>query len=366
MRADLKTMINKKFLILSVLLFSVTSMPAQQEPKSIVFNKYVHDFGQIELTSGKHSCSFTFTNKSDKPVIIHTVISSCGCTAPEWTKSPVLPGKTGKVSVTFLNDQGPYPFDKVLTVYLSGEPRPVLLRVKGVVTRKPRPLKELYPEKFSSLGFRKRIEDFGTISQNSVTRGSTDFANLSSQPVAVTFTNVSPGLRIETIQEKIPAGTKGEILFEVDTRSNDKWGVTRYSATPSVNGVSTGKELIIEAIIREDFSKMTKEEVEASPLPMADRSSHNFGAVKAGTPVVTTFDIKNYGRSLMLIRKADVSDSAVKVEFPSEIGAGRNGKITVTVNTNGQGGSKLYTITLITNSPSRPIVNFVVSGDIKK
>jgi len=116
MRSDLKAMINNKFLILSVLLFSVTSIPAQQEPQTITFNKYVHDFGQIELTSGKHSCSFTFTNKSEKPVIIHTVISSCGCTAPEWTKSPVMPGKTGKINVTFLNDQGPYPFDKVLTV----------------------------------------------------------------------------------------------------------------------------------------------------------------------------------------------------------------------------------------------------------
>jgi len=249
---------------------------------------------------------------------------------------------------------------------MSGEPRPILLRVKGVVTRKPRPLKELYPERYSSLGFRRRIEDFGTISQNGITRGSIDFANISSQPVSVTFTNISPGLRIKTIQDKIPSNTKGEILFEIDTRSNDKWGVTRYTATPAVNGISTGKELVIQTIIREDFSKMSKEEIEASPLPMADKSSHNFGTIKAGTTVNAWFDIKNFGRRQLLIRKVDVNDSAVKVEYPSSIDAGKNGRISVSVNTTQQNGSKLYTLTVITNSPSRPAINFVISGDIKK
>ena len=355
-----------KLFILSYFFFFASLANGYQETSSIVFNKYVHDFGQIDLSSGKHTYSFTFTNNNDKPVVVHTVISSCGCTAPEWTRSPVMPGKSGKITVTFLNDQGPYPFDKVLTVYISAVHKPILLRVKGVVTQKPKPLKVLYPEKYSVIGFRKRVEDFGTISQGAVTRGSIDVANLSSQPASLSFTNISEGLHIASIQDKIAAGQKGEILFEVDTRSSDKWGVTRYSATPVVNGTSTGKEIVIEAIIREDFSKMSKEEIDSSPLPMADRSTHNFGAVRSGEVVKASFDIKNLGKKDLSIRKADISDGSLKVDFPSVISPMKSGKVNVSVNTSGQNGTKLYMITLITNSPSRPIINLIVSGEIKK
>jgi len=44
---------------------------------------------------------FEFTNTGKKPLVIHNVISTCGCTIPQWTKKPVMPGKKGIIKVLF-------------------------------------------------------------------------------------------------------------------------------------------------------------------------------------------------------------------------------------------------------------------------
>ena len=97
-------------------------LPALAQEKispSMEIDKTVHNFGQIILKNGPVSCAFTLKNTGDKPVAIYNVISSCGCTDVKWTKEPIMPGKSGNISVTYTNDEGAYPFDKTLTTYLS-------------------------------------------------------------------------------------------------------------------------------------------------------------------------------------------------------------------------------------------------------
>ena len=85
----------------------------------------VFDFGDILLSDGPVKCAFTLKNIAAFPITIHNIISSCGCTTPVWPRTPVAPGDSATISVTFTNDQGPFPFDKTLTVYVSSLQRPV-------------------------------------------------------------------------------------------------------------------------------------------------------------------------------------------------------------------------------------------------
>ncbi len=45
--------------------------------------------------------TFTFTNVGKKPLLISNAKSTCGCTVPEWPKTPILPGEGGEISVRF-------------------------------------------------------------------------------------------------------------------------------------------------------------------------------------------------------------------------------------------------------------------------
>lgn len=97
------------------------------------FDKTVHDFGTITQADGAQSCTFTVTNKGEEPLTILSAISSCGCTNVKWTRRSLSTGESGTIDATFNNEDGPYPFDKTITVYLSDVKKPVILHLRGVV-----------------------------------------------------------------------------------------------------------------------------------------------------------------------------------------------------------------------------------------
>jgi len=66
----------------------------------MVFDQTKHDFGMM-VQGEKLSYTFKFTNTGGSDLIISDVSSTCGCTLPDWTKSPVKPGEQGKVEVIF-------------------------------------------------------------------------------------------------------------------------------------------------------------------------------------------------------------------------------------------------------------------------
>ena len=45
------------------------------------------------------------------------------------------PGEKGVITATYSNDEGTGTFDKTLTVYTSAQKKPVILHLKGSVTK---------------------------------------------------------------------------------------------------------------------------------------------------------------------------------------------------------------------------------------
>lgn len=101
--------------------------------KSMVsWEKTKHDFGKVKQNKAA-SYEFTFTNKSNTPVVISNVRSSCGCTVGKYEKSPVLPGKDSKFKVTY-NSRKEGRFRKTITVTFGGGEK-YFLTVEGIVEK---------------------------------------------------------------------------------------------------------------------------------------------------------------------------------------------------------------------------------------
>ena len=101
------------YIILTVIsalcLFSAAAKAQTTVDDIVSVDKTIHDFGDIYSGTGPVSATFTFKNISDKPFLLFQVVSSCGCTEAEWTREPIQPGKTGTVTATYNNEDGPYP-----------------------------------------------------------------------------------------------------------------------------------------------------------------------------------------------------------------------------------------------------------------
>lgn len=95
-----------------------------QTPK-IEFTEQEYDFGSFEPVGNDtlKSHSFRFLNIGQQPLVILYVASGCGCTQPQYTKTPIQPGDTGIVTVNYKGYGQPIgKFRKSVTVY-SNDPR---------------------------------------------------------------------------------------------------------------------------------------------------------------------------------------------------------------------------------------------------
>ncbi len=124
----------KKLLILCMVAFAGFTTAAAQNAPEITFGKLVHDFGTFPEESGKVSYTFEFTNTGKSDVIVMNVSASCGCTTPDWTKSPVKPGEKGIVEATYNPAGRPGAFTKDITV--TTNQGNIVLKIKGEVIPK--------------------------------------------------------------------------------------------------------------------------------------------------------------------------------------------------------------------------------------
>ena len=354
------------FSILSALsLLICMNTDAQSAPvQPLKFSKTSHNFGKISIKAGKQSCTFEFTNEGDSPVVIYNVISSCGCTKPVWPKAPVMPGKGGSIEVTFLNDQGPYPFEKTLTVYTSASKKPILLRISGIVYEKEKSVKEMFPIAIGPLGVMNNNLKLGQLEQGHAKSGNFTIANLSGKDVKIEFANLSAGLHMKAGESLIKAGEITEITYTVNTIEKENWGNTVYSADVVCNGIKAPKNLKVNCMIIDNISGMTKEQKNRGSMVLAKNSSVSLGNIQKGKSATAEFSLRNTGVGELKIHKADSNNKDFSIEVPSVVKPGEEFKVKATIDTNKYKGDEVFTITLITNAPNRPLVNLFVSANI--
>lgn len=369
----MKNVLMKNILLsLSAVLFLSCSWLHAQEKiaPGLEFDKTVHNFGDILLDSGAVSCSFTLKNTGDKPAVIYNVTTTCGCTDVKWTKEPIRPGQTGKISVTYSNDEGPYPFDKSLTVYLSNVKKPVILRLRGVCLEEEKPLSELYPVTYGSLGLRSETNKCGNLEQGGRKSEAVMVANLSDSPITVSFTDISDNLEVKVSPNPIPAKSTAEMSYTV-TADRKIWGKNMYWATPVINGKvfrnPDGESRIgFWAFTKENFSNLTDEERSKGPRPMFEESTYSFGKIKKGETVHAEYTFRNTGKLPFMVYKVNADACCWSHSDIPSAGPGETVTFRVHLDTKDlPKGESLTIVTLTTNSPLRPIVNLFIAGWIE-
>lgn len=349
----------------AVLLFLAYICTSAQEKlgNGIEIDKTVHNFGEIMLGNGPVSCTFTVTNTGSKPALIYNVTTTCGCTDAQWTREPILPGKTGTISVTYSNDEGPYPFDKSLTVYFSDIKKPVILKLRGVAMSEKKPLAELYPVTFGNFAMKNATAKCGNLEQGNSKTESVMVANLSSKPINISFKDVSEHLDLKVSPNPIPAESTAELTFTV-TADRSLWGKNTYYATPVVDGHTHGDGRIgVWAFTKENFDRLSEAERMKGARPMFKESTFSFGKIRKGGKVHASFTFRNEGEQDFCVYRVNTDACCWSHSDIPAAGPGEEVTFRVHLDTSTMPlGETLTIVTLTTNSPLRPIVNLFIAG----
>ena len=337
-----------------------------QVAEVVEFDKTVHDFGDISIDDGPQTCVFTVKNVGKEPIAIYEVVTSCGCTDAQWTREPIQPGKTGSITGTYKNEDGPVPFDKTLTVYIAGVGKPVILRMRGLVHEKKKPLSELFGAvKLGQMGLKSLSYKVSNVLQDESSSDEVKIANLGKQPMKVAFTDVSPNLTVEVVPATVPAGETAVLRFSVKA-DPALWGKHVYSATPVINGAKASKPITVTALTRGNFASWTPEQRKNAAQCIFDESTVSFDTANAGAKVKGTFTFTNKGKSPLKFYSIDADTDGVTATLPGEIPAQGKGSIPVTLDTSTlPKGETVVMLTLTTNCPARPLINLFLVGLVK-
>lgn len=357
-------------------------------------DKTIHDFGDIFTDQGSVECTFTFTNISDKPILLLQAVSSCGCTTTEWTREPVQPGKTGTVSAEFDNNDGPYPFDKTVTVYVSDLKTPIVLHIRGTAHENARPLNETYDLKIGNMGIKSLEIKAGNISQRETKSGTVAIANVGRTPMKVEFKDVSDGLTLEVFPNPVPVKSVANLTYTIKA-SRERWGKNWYYATPVIDGkhykaigkvpqpekteggehfytepntrIGIGKEEIaFWAVTKANFATVPADAKKDMANPTFSKSTVSFGKLASGAKTTLTFEYTNNGKKESEFYKLDADCSNVKVKEMEKTAPGKKGKIVVELDTKGMPkGENIIALNLFTNSPFRPVISLQIAGTIQ-
>ncbi|MBI5218592.1 MAG: DUF1573 domain-containing protein [Bacteroidia bacterium] len=364
----------KKLVFTCILAFTITGLMFSQSKKATIsFDTMENDFGTVKEEGGPVTCTFEFTNTGGEPLIINNCKSSCGCTTPDWTKAPVMPGKKGFVKATYDPKNRPGKFDKTITVTSNADPGTNTLRIFGSVTEKVKTTEDLYPQKMGDLRLKSNHIAFVKIFNTQVKSDSLEIINTTDAPMKIGFSNIPAHIKMKAVPESLKPNQKGLVIATYDATKKSDWGFIMDRVDMTINDkTDPNYKLSISATIEEDFSKYTKEQLDNAPKIVFDDVNFDFGTIKQGAVAEHEYKFKNEGRGDLVIRKTKASCGCTAVNPPNTvIKPGESSAIKVSFNSSGKNGKQNKTVTVTTNDPKNysmllNIKGTVEGGDEKK
>lgn len=114
---------------------TVDSISKSQAPGNmpvITFENKEFDFVEIEQDSVVTHI-FKFQNTGKAPLVIENASASCGCTIPDWPRTPISPGASGEIKVQF-NSKGKQGIqNKAVSITANTVPVISTVNIKGNV-----------------------------------------------------------------------------------------------------------------------------------------------------------------------------------------------------------------------------------------
>ncbi|MDE5708573.1 MAG: DUF1573 domain-containing protein [Alistipes sp.] len=357
-------MASKKHIVLIItLLCSAFAAQAQ-----LSFEAPAWDFGSIRESDGRVSHTFTGVNRGSVPVVIVDVVTSCGCTIPEFSRKPVLPGDSARITVTYDPMNRPGAFSRELGVYTSERKKAASLTIRGSVVPREKSLEELYPvDAGGGLRLDGTLCAFTYVYQGGQRQMSLGYVNASDKVLRLELRpeHVS-GLLSVDYPRQIGPGAQGEINFRYAIPAGTpRYGTLRDALAVRVDGRDSGTVLVAHAIGADNPASVDK-----SVAPQARPSALivKFGSVKRSAPLQRrSFTFSNTGAGDLIVRAVENQGRvAVTLKPGDRIAPGGERTVELLLDPARQEyGVLTDQLLLITNDPARPMRRLRITAIIE-
>ncbi|MFO7616333.1 MAG: DUF1573 domain-containing protein [Bacteroidales bacterium] len=358
--------------VLTILYFlsavvGLNNIYAQFAEPSITFSTTSHNFGTLNELDGIKTHTFEFFNNGGQALVLTDVVTSCGCTVPEWSKAPVAPGGKGSLTVSFDPKGSPGAFRKSITVKSNAREGAATLYIVGLVNARPKSVADDFPVQMGKIRLATNHVSMQKVYKGQAKLSKLEIYNDSDSVVTVAFPNPPAPLSFRVIPASLEPKQKASVEITYDGSKSTDWGFTLLRVNPSFNGqLFRENPLNISATLEEDFSTLSAEALERAPKATLSEDSFNFGTITPGQKITHDFILKNEGTDPLIIRKVSTTcGCTASVPDKYEIPGGDQTVIKSTFDSRGKAGKQFQTITLIVNDPVKPTQVIRLIGSVE-
>lgn len=355
---------NNYIKIISAFIFSWASLICSAENVQPLWLETEHDFGVFEEELGQVTCQMRMVNRSTEPIAISNVRVSCGCTTPEYPRTPILPGDTAIVSITYDANGRPGRFSKKVYVYTDTQRK--TLTISGVVIGHKSTLKSRYPISAGSLSLSDDHIFVGNLKRNKAKSVFLDAYNITTDTVIPQWIDIPSYLNIITKPQAIPPGEQVTFSFFVNASECPLWGINEAFPRLVVGNDTTS--IATSVNVEEDFSKLTPGQRMKAPQIKIMSERVDFALFDRNSQQLSRqFKIKNDGQSTLHIRRLYTGVEGVTATTDkTEIKKGKEATVTVFVNPDKLPGDILNAyLTIISNDPENSQALIRIVGEFK-
>lgn len=355
----------KKLCLIISSLILTASLMAQPMMK---LSKTEHNFGTFKEEAGRQTYEFEVTNAGNSPLVIQNIIASCGCTLPEWTKQPIPPGGKGKITAIYDPQNRPGAFNKTLSVYSNSKPQVAVLVIKGEVIPREKTLEELFIFPVGSVRFESNHLAFTNVKKTQKKIRVMQVINPSKEPVRIEFDNIPAHLALKANPETLKPGQKGIIEGTYDATKNNAWGHVSDMVRVKLNGVTQPNLFYyISANLVEDFSSLSKADLENAPVFKLASTTANLGKMPGSSSKEVEFSFSNTGKRDLIIRHVRSTCGCTAIQQgASTIKPGQSSSIKATFNSGGYKGRVTKAIYVYTNDPKNSEVVLMLNAEVEQ
>ncbi len=353
------------FLIVTVIIYF--NAYAQQKGPNISFEDESHNFGKINEVKGSVTYTYNFRNTGDEPLIIKSVQPSCGCTTPEWSREPVVPGGKGYIKATFNPAGRPGSFNKSIAVITNGITESVVIRFSGEVIGKELTTIDIYPFAIGDLRLTSTYISFGKVSPERLASRNIDVINTGTSSVSLSFPSIPSHMEVMVNPSTIKPNQKATIEFSYDPKKKNDWGFVSDQISFMLNGKTDGSyKFNVSTHIEDNYTNANPQQLANAPKMIIENKTFDFGRIKAGTSIEIAYRFKNAGKTNLEIHKILPSCGCTNIKTKEKtVKPGSTGEIIGVFNSAGQKGVVNKTITVITNDPQNLNLVFWVRGTVE-
>ncbi len=366
----------RKIAFFATVLICSFIVSASAQKAVITFADKTHDFGQIREDGGNASHVFEFTNTGNAPLVIQRVNASCGCTTPEWTQTPIEPGKKGRITATYNPMGRPGAFSKDVYVYSNASNEMERLVITGNVT--PRASSSAtstsssannFPIKIGNLGLNSKIVQFGNVQKGTTQSRAIAIKNNSGSPLNVSLSNVPAYVTATATPTTLQPNQEGVINFTFDSKKTTEWGPLNENVYVVLNNnkqINDSYKINVIGNINEDFAKMSAAEKRQAPIMEIKSPNLHFGKIKKGNKVRGKFAVKNAGSNPLEIRRVINNNSDITIHpVRTSIRGGKTENLHLDIDTKYlPKGDYKKTFSVVTNDPTKANVIYTVDFSV--